>query len=107
MHKNDSNNLEKKMKKLLKQYSKKFRDKAHENVESETDILMDVFSITPEMKRENMQYWGRELGKCWEKLVKTVLSVKCPEYKPALRVGKDELCEFSKEKNFCIYRKNQ
>lgn len=26
------------------------------------DVLMDVFGIVPTLKRENRQYWGRELG---------------------------------------------
>ena len=30
---------------------------------------MEVFGITPEMKRENRQYWGRQLGMCWQRLV--------------------------------------
>lgn len=34
-----------------------------------SDLLMDAFGITPETKRENAQYWGRELGSVWQRLV--------------------------------------
>ncbi len=57
------------------------------------DPLMDVFGITPDRKRENRQYWGRELGMCWQLLVTNVLSHHCKDYAPAIRVGDDEPCD--------------
>lgn len=39
--------------------------------ETDPDILMDVFGLTPEVKLSHPQYWGRELGSCWERLVKS------------------------------------
>jgi hypothetical protein len=54
---------------------------------------MDVFGITPDRKRENRQYWGRELGMCWQLLVTNVLSHHCPDYAPAIKVGNDEPCD--------------
>ena len=54
---------------------------------------MDVFGITPSLKRENRQYWGRELGMCWQLLVTQLLSHNCRNYAPALRMGVDEPCD--------------
>ena len=54
---------------------------------------MDVFGITPDRKRENRQYWGRELGMCWQLLVTNVLSHFCRGYAPAIKVGDDEPCD--------------
>jgi len=51
---------------------------------------MDVFGITPLLKRENRQYWGRELGMCWQRLVCEVFRLNCSDYKPATRIGDDE-----------------
>ena len=46
------------------------------------------------MKRENRQYWGRELGMMWQLLVIAVVKEHCPqEYKPALKFGSDEPCD--------------
>jgi hypothetical protein len=53
---------------------------------------MAAFGISPFLKRENRQYWGRELGKCWELLViEACKSV--PSFQPALRIGGDEPCD--------------
>ena len=70
------------MVRVLESYSSAFQSKVYGVV----DVLMQVFGITPEQKRENRQYWGRELGKCWEKLVTTVAA----EYRGDFRVGADE-----------------
>lgn len=58
-----------------------------------SDCLMEVFGITPDRKRENRQYWGRELGMCWQLSVTNVLSHHCKEYAPAIKIGDDELCD--------------
>lgn len=54
---------------------------------------MDVFSIPPALKRENRQYWGRELGMCWQSLVIKTFKTYCQNFQPAFKVGKDEPCD--------------
>ena len=54
---------------------------------------MEVFGITPDRKRENRQYWGRELGMCWQLLVTNALSHHCKDYCPAIKIGSDEPCD--------------
>lgn len=67
--------------------------KTYSEENDDPDLLMDVFGITPDRKRENRQYWGRELGMCWQLLVTNVLSHHCKEYAPAIRIGDDEPCD--------------
>jgi hypothetical protein len=76
---------------ILKKYQDAFRAKTHENLFGEQDILMEIFGITPEEKREHAEYWGRELGMCWQLLVTEVLRTHCEDYMPPLKLGKDEL----------------
>lgn len=78
---------------ILSEYQQAFADKAYSDENNDHDVLMDVFGITPELKRENRQYWGRELGMCWQRLVIEVCRNKCKEFKPALRFGADEPCD--------------
>ena len=54
---------------------------------------MGVFGITPLLKRENRQYWGRELGLCWQRLVCELLRVTNPNYLPGIKIGNDEPCD--------------
>ena len=56
---------------------------------------MDVFGITPDLKRENRQYWGRELGMCWQLIVSEVFRHFRSDYGPALRFQADEPCDFT------------
>lgn len=79
--------------KVLFQYSMHFSLKEYSDIYTETDILMNTFGITQELKRENKQYWGRQLGKCWERLVVTLAQHYCADFKPALRIGSDEPCD--------------
>ena len=57
---------------ILATYGNSFCEKVYSDENEDHDLLMDVFGITPELKRENRQYWGRELGKCWELLVNEI-----------------------------------
>lgn len=75
---------------ILKKYQEAFRAKTHENLFGEQDILMEIFGITPEEKREHAQYWGRELGMCWQLLVTEVLRTHCKDYLPPSKQGNDE-----------------
>lgn len=81
------------LKGILSQYRQSFNDKAYSEENEDHDVLMDVFGITPQLKRENRQYWGRELGMCWQRLVCEVLRLSCKDFKPAMRVGDDEPCD--------------
>lgn len=77
---------------ILKRYQSSFIDKAYSDENLDSDILMDAFGISPELKHENRQYWGRELGKCWESLVIEACRER-PSFKPALRIESDEPCD--------------
>jgi hypothetical protein len=86
--------LEKPLKAVLAQYRASFTDKAYGEENEDHDVLMDVFGITPLLKRENRQYWGRELGMCWQRLTSTLFRLTRSDYKPAIRIGDDEPCDF-------------
>lgn len=79
---------------LIKKYYESFSQKTYNAENNEHDILMDIFNITPELKRENRQYWGRELGMLWQLIVENLAKAHCEDlYKPALRFGDDEPCD--------------
>lgn len=75
---------------ILERYQTSFLAKVHNEENDDHDLLMDAFSISPAQKRENRQYWGRELGMCWQLLVTEVCRVNCPEFSEAVRFGADE-----------------
>ena len=77
---------------ILARYQSSFIGKIYAEENEEHDLLMDVFGISPIMKRENRQYWGRELGMCWQLLVIETCRVYCSSFQPAFRVGSDEPC---------------
>jgi hypothetical protein len=85
--------LEIKLEGHLLAYSESFASKTHPEENNESDILMEVFGITPELKRENKQYWGRELGMCFQRLVVEVARHYRDDFEPALKVGDDEPCD--------------
>lgn len=83
---------------ILKTYRDNFANKSFGKAESDTsDILMDVFGINADTKRENRQYWGRELGTCWERLVKAVFTATIPDVLPGYKLGKKEICDLVAE----------
>lgn len=85
------NTCENELKKLINQYSKSFSSKTYNDENNDFDPLMKLFNITPELKRENRQYWGRELGKFWERFVIDIFKNYRPDlYKPAQKYGRDE-----------------
>ena len=89
--------IEAKLDSILKRYQTSFIDKVYSDENDEHDILMDAFGITPQLKRENRQYWGRELGKCWELLVIEACRA-APTFQPALKLDDDEPCDLRVEK---------
>lgn len=80
---------------ILTRYQKSFVQKSYKDENEDHDVLMDVFGLTPEIKRENRQYWGRELGKCWELIVSCVFEELREDFGLALKVGNDEPCDFT------------
>lgn len=91
----DQNGLHKALEQVLGQYRDSFSGKVYEEENNDIDILMDIFGITPTIKRENRQYWGRELGMCWQRLVVELCRQTCANFTPALRFGADEPCDLT------------
>lgn len=85
--------FENQLKSILSQYRGSFTDKAYNEENNDHDPLMDVFGITPFLKRENRQYWGRELGMCWQRLVCEIFRITRSDYRPAWSVDDDEPCD--------------
>lgn len=77
---------------VLKAYQASFIGKVYNEENDDHDLLMDAFGIPPALKRENRQYWGRELGYCWQRLVIEACRG-LPSYKPAFKSGNDEPCD--------------
>ena len=84
-----------KLSEIIARYQKSFVDKSYDAENQDHDVLMDVFGLTPEIKRENRQYWGRELGMCWQLIVACVFKNSRADYGPALKLGSDEPCDFT------------
>lgn len=84
--------MERTLDEILGRYRSSFIGKEYSEENDDSDILMDAFGITPSLKRENRQYWGRELGKCWESLVVEACR-HLYTFRPALRIGDDEPCD--------------
>ena len=84
---------ERRLEQILAKYQKSFTEKFYAEENEEHDILMDVFGISPIIKKENRQYWGRELGMCWQSLVTETCKTYCSSFKPALKVESDEPCD--------------
>lgn len=78
---------------VLRQYADSFSSKTYSEENDDFDVLMEIFGITPQLKRENRQYWGRELGMCWQLLVSRVFQSTRRDYAPGLRSGADEICD--------------
>ena len=43
---------------VISRYKASFGDKIYSEENNEHDVIMDLFAITPILKRENRQYWG-------------------------------------------------
>lgn len=89
----DSNQLEKDISNVLQNYYNSFSTKVYNDENNDSDILMDIFGITPELKRENRQYWGRELGMAWQLIVNHIFRHNHSEYGKAISIGLDEPCD--------------
>ncbi len=83
----------------LDRYYNSFVNKTYCEENQDLDVLMEIFNISPSLKCKNKQYWGRELGKLWEKVINIVFSKAVPKiYKPAIKIGKDEPCDLVVDK---------
>jgi hypothetical protein len=89
----DSSALEDSLRSIMTRYAASFTSKVYLPESEEGDLLMNAFGLSPELKRENRQYWGRELGMCWQRIVVTVFRAACSDYRPPIRQGADELCD--------------
>lgn len=83
----------KNIEKLFESYQNSFTQKQYSEENNDIDILMSVFQITPELKRENRQYWGRELGMLWERLIQELFREYHADYKEKVRIDRSESCD--------------
>ena len=89
----DAHALRSRQEATLSRYAVSLSAKVFAAETSESDILMDVFGITPEQKQGNRQYWARELGMCWQALVTDSCEASRADFQPALRFGREEPCD--------------
>jgi hypothetical protein len=69
--------LDKALRNIIQRYATSFAQKEYEEENNEHDVIMDIFGISPTLKRENRQ-----------------CRFACPQFGPALRFGGDEPCDF-------------
>ena len=91
---------------ILSSYQLSFANKTFITKEETEDILMNTFSLTNHMKKQNKQYWNRELGKCWEKLVISAFE-NLKGFGKGIRNNRDEICdlvfnEFGIDTKYCV-----
>jgi len=82
-----------KLSRILKKYQDNFSEKVYVDDYDSTDVLMETFGITQELKRENKQFWGRQLGMCWQLLVVELCKHTCQDFGDAIRFGDDKPCD--------------
>jgi len=87
--------LDKALTTILEQYGKSFSAKAFSEESSEEDDLMLVFGLTQIIKAENKQYWGRELGMCWQRLIVELSHQTNDNFGSPIREGTDEICDLT------------
>lgn len=78
---------------ILKRYYNSFSSKEYSDENNDYDLLMNIYGITPGLKRENRQYWGRELGMLWQLIVTEICKDCCRDFKFAPKYGSDEPCD--------------
>ncbi|WP_019157250.1 hypothetical protein [Robertmurraya massiliosenegalensis] len=85
--------MEKEIRETLQSYYSSFTKKTYSDENNEYDILMELFGISPDLKRENRQYWGRELGMLWQRVIIEIFKEKHPHFGDALKYDADEPCD--------------
>lgn len=78
---------------IIAGYQSSFAEKVYADENDDHDPVMDLFSISPATKRENRQYWGRELGMCWQRVVVELCKKTRADFQGPLRIGADEPCD--------------
>lgn len=91
--------LEKSLESILEQYGQSFASKAFTDESPEEDDLMLIFGLTQAIKAENKQYWGRELGMCWQRLITELCRQTCSNFSEPIREGADEICDLTVDKD--------
>nr|ADZ31410.1 SpeI [Sphaerotilus natans] len=89
----DPNKLNSALYAILGGYRGKFSNKVYNGENDEFDILMEIFGISPLLKRESRQYWGRELGMCWPRLVVEICKQTRNDFGSALQIDGGEPCD--------------
>jgi hypothetical protein len=84
---------EDRMREIIRKYRESFSNKIYAEENEDHDVVMDLFGLLPQVKRENRQYWGRELGMCWQLIVTELFRATVGAFRPGYREGKDELCD--------------
>lgn len=78
---------------ILSKYNQSFLDKTFGEESLEEDDLMLVFGLTQDIKAGNKQYWGRELGMCWQRLITELCQKTCTNYSDSIKKDRDEICD--------------
>ena len=87
--------MENSLKNIIRKYQNSFKNKVYVDENNDVDLLMNVFGVTPDLKRENRQYWGRELGMCWQLLVIELFKNTRDDFDACIKIGKDEPCDLT------------
>jgi hypothetical protein len=83
--------LEASLENICVQYRSSFKLHVSPKHNEDSDLLADMFNISQADKRENRQYWGRELGMCWQRIITEVFRTLTPkDFKPPRKFGADE-----------------
>jgi len=93
--------IESKLDSLVKKYRRAFQEKLRGISDSgvfglppEETLLMKLFALEPNIYLMNRQYFNRELGSLFEKMVKALLkTTNSKRYGNAVVVGKTQLCD--------------
>ena len=85
--------LSRSLENILGEYGQAFGAKVFGGESSEEDDLMLVFGLTQTIKAENKQYWGGQLGRCWQRIVTELCRQTCQDFGEPVREGSDELCD--------------
>lgn len=78
---------------ILEQYQQSFSTKVFGEESVELDDLMLIFGLTQEIKAQNKQYWGRELGMCWQRLIVQLCQHTREDFGEPIKEGADEICD--------------
>lgn len=84
---------------IIRQYQSSFSHKQITVSKTNTDVLMDLFGLTDDIVNKNKQYWNRELGMLWQKIVIEVFKTTL-KYKPSKRYGDDEPYDLQFDNDF-------